>query len=242
MGITQGKQASAESRFDRLITSLSSISDSTAACAVAGRSKNPKKSADRRYEKLAGILFRNAHLQAAAMAKEKTLTIPQLLAAIQVTAASLAGQFKDEHDAPTTDILIARTFGGAGGGDTLGMIHAVAERLAAQYGQGISRSTVRQLLPRAGVRLIKAKNDFTAVNIAQHYAAWEIKLARSMHQLYSGDTLCLGIDAMRIIRMNDDSFNKGLSILSFAPAACSHGFVLCRAWNVSSDGQGVRSP
>jgi hypothetical protein len=176
------------------------------------------------------------------MAKERTLTIPQLLAAIQITAASLAGQFKDKHDAPTTDILIARTFGGAGGGDTLGMIHAVAERLAAQYGQGISRSKVRQLLPRAGVWLLKAKHDFTAVNIAQHCAAWEIKLARSMHQLHSGDVLYFGIDAMRIIRVNDDSFNRGLILLSFTPSDGSHRFVLCRAWSVSSGRQGVRSP
>jgi hypothetical protein len=161
-------------------------------------------------------------------------------------AANLGGQYKNEHDAPIDHIMLRETFGGEG--SSLDILHRAATELCAQYKTTISRRTVQNLLPAAGVKLKKFTNDGTQLNIAQHHAASHVKTVKQIYSIFSGNSIMLSVDALQNTRVNSDKNNKGRGELQVdisrhgeGPTTDSKGTPLHRPVYVDHSANGVSS-
>jgi hypothetical protein len=108
-------------------------------------------------------------------------------------------------------------YGACGRKGGFAAIYSVAEALAAEYGQSITPRTVRSYLPQAHVKLMKVRNDKSKFNVASHFCAWTYKLMRRLGQLFSKETNVLSIDAMRLINLGTEDFNKQRGAYQVSP-------------------------
>jgi hypothetical protein len=139
--------------------------------------------------------------------KNKVALIPGLLEALREAAASLGASHKDERDNPIAWLMMTKG-GEASKGNGVDRMVELANVLAAEYGETISRSAVYSAMKAAGIKFRRPKNNLRDPSYIGQFVFKRLKAMVQIFHLFSAHISLCAFDRKSLFRCNSDGNNK----------------------------------